>query len=70
MGEIKAMKEALKQKWTDIHLKAKVIKDTESTASSEKHTQKIPHIPHDMRGKFTTSDEKRDQIRTKFVEMF
>jgi len=36
MAEIKEMKEALKKKWTDIHLKAKASKDTESTASSEK----------------------------------
>ena len=45
MGEVKAMKETLKKKWTDIHLKAKAIKDNESTASSEKQTFKIPHIP-------------------------
>jgi len=36
MAEIKQMKEALKKKWTDIHLKAKATKDSESTASSEK----------------------------------
>jgi|LauGreDrversion4_2_1035121.scaffolds.fasta_scaffold671162_1 hypothetical protein len=56
MGDLKAIKEVLKKKWTEINNNDKAKKKE----SDLNESIKIPYIPSDLKLNFNTSDKKRD----------